>query len=140
MGVTSAAIASALRKAHDQLPPDDSGRGIVFMRCPRDWATDGTEDVLMPPETITAVNDYLRSTRRIGLVVSYVFHYQRRAGDFLVTNAVREVPSHRHPSLVWWDNPLLPMDGSGRWESWPELVDRWTASRRSTSSQGSASV
>ena len=81
----------------------------------------------LPPETITAVNAYVRSTRRIGLVVPYVFHYERRANDLLVTLGVREVPSHRHPALTWWESPLLPMDSRGQWEAWPALVDQWIA-------------
>jgi hypothetical protein len=127
--LSEATIVSAIRTAHDQLPPDDTGGGIVFMRCPRDWVVDESRSVKMPPETITAVNDYVKSTRRIGLVASYVFQYERRATDLLVTLGVREVPSHRHPNLIWWEKPLLPMNQLGPWESWPALVDRWVAQR-----------
>jgi hypothetical protein len=127
--LSEAAIISALRKARDQLPPDETGSGVVIVRCPRAWATDRSGPVVMPPQTITAVNNYLRNSRRIGLVVFYVFQYERRVDDFLVTNAVREVPSHRHPSLDWWDHPLFPMDDRGNWETWPMLVDSWKNSR-----------
>lgn len=129
------AIIGALRKAHDQLPPDDSGRGVVFMRCPKAWTKQGEGRLILPPETVNAVNQYLKSTRRIGLVASYVFHYQRRESDLLVTNLVREVPSHRHPSLLWWERPLLPMDHLSAWQTWPRLVERWQESR--SNAQGS---
>ena len=127
--LSEATIVSALKKAHDQLPPDDAGGGIVFMRCPGAWAVDGTRAVWLPPETITAVNAYVQSTRRIGLVVPYVFHYERRETDLLVTLGVREIPSYRHPGLIWWERPLLSMDDRGHWETWPALIDRWNARR-----------
>lgn len=123
------AIISTLRKAHDQLPSDDAGRGIVVMRCPMAWTTRDGSRLVMPPETISAVNGYLKKTRRIGLVAFYVFHYERRASDFLVTNVVREVPSHRHPALLWWTTPLLPMDHLSAWQAWPDLVARWQQAR-----------
>lgn len=126
-------IVSALQKAHDQLPPDDSGGGIVFMRCPRSWVVVGTNGIWLPPETITAVNAYVQSTRRIGLVVPYIFDYERRPTHFLVNFVVREVPSHRHPELIWWKRRLLPMDDHGQWEAWPALVDRWSSSRKANS-------
>jgi len=49
--LSEATIMSALQKAHDQLPRDEAGGGIVFVRCPRSWAVDGTNGVRLPPET-----------------------------------------------------------------------------------------
>jgi hypothetical protein len=118
--INPASVRNSLKKARTQLPDDRPG--IIFMKVPQSWMTDGKVTAAM----VGAVRQFLQNTDRVVSIKFYVSHLDTVNNMVLHRHAFRELTNEQskfHYGRNWdlFANYYVPPSWNGMPPFWQRL-------------------